>query len=236
MRRQLVVHLRACRAQVDVLEPVRQRPADIGADREAGNARIGDDLKSTREDLPRLGDLGTGILIDPDVVPDRRLVGRLEPDAVELIVVGRQILPRVRVVLLNRRDDVIRERDDVARFDKLVDQAGLGNERDIGGAATLDLRAERGRDVVAERLVGHCRPGLLLEEGENLFEVLLLGAGPVGCDIERLPRQIWVVSAGLPGRVTIVGALRVLGCGLGIGPSGLRILRIPAAGGEEHGC
>src|SRR5690606_622211 len=124
-----------------------------------------------------------------------RLVGGLEPDAVDLAVDGREVDPALRVVVLDGGQGVVRERHEVAVLRELLHEGGLTNDGDVGRGAALDLRAEGGRGLVAEARVVDLRAGLLLELGEDRLEVLLLVAGPGGRDLERRARELAVPSA-----------------------------------------
>src|SRR5690606_15768744 len=86
VRGELVVLLRAGLGEVDVLEPVGQRPAVRPADRERGDAGVVHRLRGGEEFVPGLGLVGARVLEDLGVVPDQRLVGGLVVDAVLLAV------------------------------------------------------------------------------------------------------------------------------------------------------
>jgi hypothetical protein len=86
VRGQLVVLVRAGRAEVDVLEEVGKGPPVGAADRVGRETGRLDGLRRLEELVPRLRCRDAGILEDRDVVPDGRLVGALEQEAVELAV------------------------------------------------------------------------------------------------------------------------------------------------------
>ena len=130
------------------------------------------------ERVPVLGGCDARVLEGGDVVPDGRLVGGLEDEAVELAVDRAELEEVLRVVGLDVR---AREVDRLQRalLLELRDDAGLRDRREVGRVAALDRGAEHGRHVVAGRRVldGHVRI-LALEAVQHGLEGLLLVAGP----------------------------------------------------------
>jgi hypothetical protein len=175
---QLVVLVGAGRADVDVLEEVGERPAVGAADRIGRHARSLERLRILEEVVPGLGRLDACVLEDRDVVPDGRLVGPLEEEAVELAVNRPELDGRRGVV---RRDRVLGEVDrlDLAALGVLLDRPGLGDRRQVGRIAALHGRREDGDDVVAGGVVLDVDVGaLLLEAVENGLDRFLLGRHP----------------------------------------------------------
>ena len=214
MVRQLVVHLRAGGAEVDVLEPVRQRPADVCADRDTRVAGVPDEPELLKEAVPVLRRFGSGLAPDVSVVPHGRLVGGLEPHAVQLAIDRTEVQPRLRIVGLDGRADLVVERDEVAVGGELLHERGLADHGDVGRRATLELAGDVGGAVVAEAGVGDRGAGVLLELCEDGLEVLLLRAGPGGHDVE-------VAAGEVDGGAGVVGGFGALVGGGGFGRGGL---------------
>ena len=178
VRRQLVVHLRAGGTEVDVLEEIRDRPADVHAHRVRRDPGGLDRVADLCEVVPRLRRLDPGLLEGRDVVPDRRFVGALEHHAVLRALDSA----RIGDVLAEGVHDLLPKIVD--RLDRVLPrevghQAGLPERGDCRRVATLDRCREQRREVVAARRVpdAHVRIGLL-EAVDHGLERLLLLAGP----------------------------------------------------------
>ena len=122
--------------------------------------------------------LDAGVLEGLDVVPDGRLVGRLEEQRVELLVERADLDDRVAEVLGDR---LLREVDRLERasLDVALDEARLGHDRHVGRVAALDRRDENGRQRVAGRVVRDVDVRVLLGEPvDDRLERLLLRPRP----------------------------------------------------------
>ena len=177
--RELVVVSSACCLEVHVLPEVGDRPADVGAEGEGGDAG-GLQLTCVRDELfpgrRRRGETGGGEL--RRVVPDRVLVGRLEPHAVEGAIVARQSVPSAAVVGGQAAEDA-RERLDLALACQRVQLTGVRDQGDVRRRPAGDRRVEGRIHVAALARVVDGDPGLVLEGGHGRQEVLLLGARPL---------------------------------------------------------
>ncbi len=151
---QLVVLLRARLGEVDVLEPVGQRPALGAADGERGDAGVEDRLRGAEQLRPGLGLTRPRVLEDLVVVPDQGLVGGLVVDAVRLAADLADVLPALRVVLAELLDGVGAQRLGPALVDGLLDGARLRQHRDVRRLPAGHLRADEVDDRV---LRGHER-------------------------------------------------------------------------------
>ncbi len=177
MLRQLVVLLRARFAEVDVLEQVGEGPAVGAADRVGRDAGRRDRVAGLEEVVPVRRGLDACVLENGDVVPDGRLVGALEKEAVELPVDRAEVEPRLGETLL---DLVLREVDRLQRaaLGEVGHEARLRQRCDVGRVASLDRRREHGRRLL-RRLVGNLDVRVLLGEAvEDGLEGLALGARP----------------------------------------------------------
>src|SRR5690606_8664757 len=190
VRGELVVLLRAGLGEVDVLEPVGQRPAVRPADRERGDAGVVHRLRGGEEFVPGLGLVGARVLEDLGVVPDQRLVGGLVVDAVLLAVDRADVLPALRVVLGQLRLRLGAQRLGPLLLHRLLDGARLRQHRHVRRGAARDLRAEEVDDRVLGGDEGHLGAGALLELREDLLEVGLFGAGPHGGHLEARAVQL----------------------------------------------
>ncbi len=163
---QLVVHVAAGRAQVDVLEEVGEGPPLGSADRVGGQAGGLDRLGVREELIPVLRGLDAGVLEGLDVVPVGRLVGRLEEEGVELVVERPHLEDRLAEVL---GDGFLREVDRLQRaaLDVALDEARLGNDGDRRRVAALDRRRQHGRQRVARRVVADVDVRVLLVEARR---------------------------------------------------------------------
>jgi hypothetical protein len=128
--------------------------------------------------VPGLRRLDAGVLERVDVEPDRRLVGALEDEAVELAADRPELHEVGRVVGADRVLGEV-ERLQGALLLELLDQARLGDGRQVRRVAALDRGAQDRRDVVAGRVVlDRDLRVLRLERVEHRLEGLLLIAGP----------------------------------------------------------
>jgi hypothetical protein len=113
-----------------------------------------------------------------DVVPDGRLVGRLEEQAVELAVDGSQRDPGRAVVLRDRRPRK-GDRLQVTLRRELPYERRLTDRRDVRRLPSCDRGGEDRRRVVPAGRVGDVRPRvLLLETRDDRVDRLLLLCGP----------------------------------------------------------
>ena len=78
---------------------------------------------------------------------------------------------------------------DIALLGQGVDQAGLGQQRDVGRRATGDLRLQHRPGVGAAGLVGDAGAGQRVELVQDRLEVGLFRAGPLGQDGQVLTLQ-----------------------------------------------
>ena len=121
-------------------------------------------------------------------VPDRRLVRRLEEEAVELALDGAERDPGRRVVLHGCRT-CEGDRLQHSAVREVPEQARLADRGQVRRLAALDRRREDRRRVVAARRVLDLDVRIqLLEAVEDGLEPLLLGAGPDPDDRE-VPRD-----------------------------------------------
>ena len=175
--RQLVVLLRTGLAEVDVLEQVGEGPAVGAADRVGRDAGRRDRVAVLEEVVPVRRGLDACVRENGHVVPDGRLVGALEKEAVELPVDRAEVEPRLREALLDR---VLREVDRLqcAALGEVRHEPRLRQGGDVGRVAALDRGREHRRRLRC-RLVGDLHVRVLGGEAvENGLEGLALGAGP----------------------------------------------------------
>ena len=104
------------------------------------------------EVVPVVRGLDARVLERRDVVPDGRLVGRLEEQRIELLVERADLDDGLAEVLGDRLLGEV-DRLEHASFDVALDQARLGHDRDVGRIAALDRRGEHGRQRVARGVV-----------------------------------------------------------------------------------
>ena len=151
----------------------------------AGRPDCVERLGRGEEVVPRLRRLDAGLLECGDVVPDGRLVGRLEEQAVGRAVDRADVEDRLAEVL---RDLI---RDEVDRLERpalreVGHDARLRETRHLGRIAALDRSREDGDDVVAAGGVGDRGVRvLLLERVDHGLEELLLVTGPHAGERDR---------------------------------------------------
>src|SRR5690606_594922 len=136
-------------------------------------------------------------------VPQDRLVRGLDHDAVGLAVGGAELLPVRREVLLHLGHDVVGQRLEGALLGVLLHQARLRQDRHVRRVAGLDAGAEERVGVLTGGGVVDRGAGLLLDRVQDLPEVLLLRAGPLGRALDRGALQL---PAALGRRVAVVAA------------------------------
>src|SRR5690606_10648857 len=108
------------------------------------------ELKLGEKAVPLLRRLGSRIAPDVGVVPNRGLVGCLEPDPVLLTIHRAEIDPALRIVVLDLVAHLLREGNEVAILRELRHESGLREHCNVGRAATLNLCAERRRRLISE--------------------------------------------------------------------------------------
>ena len=148
----LVVEVRAAAVEHDLRDPVGEGPAAGGTarghDRE-GRAAVCDHRVGQRDHVvPGLGNPVVGSRERLRAVPDRRLVGDLVEDAVQLAVVAPQVDPGRRVVL----GDLIHVQDGVERYQlavigQLVHQRQVRQDGDVGRLSRLPWAVQRAGQV-----------------------------------------------------------------------------------------
>ena len=103
---------------------------------------------SLLEVLPRLGRLDAGLLEGRDVVPDGRLVGALEHDAVLRAVDRADVGDRLAERVDDRLAQVV-DRLDRVLLGEVGHQPRLADRCDVGRVPSLDGGGEQRREVVA---------------------------------------------------------------------------------------
>ena len=142
------------------------------------------------------GGFDAGLVEGVGAVPDGRLVGGLEVQAVERAVDAAVVLPHARVVGVRRTSAVVLESGlSQPFFGELLEHADLRDHHHVGGVAALDLAADDGGDVVAGGDELGLGAGLLGEGVQHLLEVLLLAAGPDTGHGDRLAAERLVAAA-----------------------------------------
>ena len=180
-----VVVGRSCGLQVHVLPEVSYRPTDVGAERERSDTRSLQRGRVSQQLLPRRGcglDARRGEL--GGVVPDGVLVGALEPDPVELAVVGDELVPRCPVVGRFAPENG-GEWLDCTLLGQGEHGAGVRDECHLWRRATGYSSVYRRVHVASLAAVDDVDPGLSLERRQHSLEVLLLGTGPLGPERDR---------------------------------------------------
>ncbi|MDQ0712575.1 hypothetical protein QFZ55_002027 [Streptomyces luteogriseus] len=194
-----VVLLGSGLGEVDVLEPVGEGPAVLPGHGERGETGIRHGPAGLEHVVVALRGLHAGLLEGVGAVPDGRLVGGLEVQAVEGAVDAAVLLPHGGVSRVDGLLGLLRQRLEPALPRELLEHADLRDHHDVGGVATLDLAADDGGDVVAGGRELRLGAGLLGEGVEHLLEVLLLGAGPDAGHGDRLAAERLVAAAGRDG-------------------------------------
>ena len=178
MLRELVVHLRARGPEIDVLEDVADRPADVYAHRVRRDPGRLERVAVLGEVGPGLRRLDSRLLEIGDVVPDGRFVGALEHHGVLLAVhlagLGDVLSEGVHDLALQ-----IVDRLDRTLLREVGHEPGLTKGCDVRRLAALHRGREQRREVVAPGRVldVHVRV-LLLEPVDHGLERRLLLAGP----------------------------------------------------------
>ena len=162
--------------EVEVREPVGQRPAVLAADRERGHPRPCEPVRQRDEpvDASRRGHPRP--LEDALVVPDQGLVGGLEPDSVESASGRPELAPGRAVVAGHGTAHDAVERNEQVLGGIPAQQARLGEERHVRRAALGQPGRQEGRDAVSGRCIGDGHAGLAGECAQHELEVLLLHA------------------------------------------------------------
>ena len=184
---QLVVRLGAGDPDVDVLEPVGERPSVHPAERQRYLAVVdvgGDDVQELVERVGRVVPEG---FERRRLVPEGALRVRRGEQAVQLSVERPQVEDALGVVGVDAAHvhAEVREREGDTVVDELLHDAGPRDQRDVGRVAAGDARRQHGRQVSLAR-VAHRYPGGLGEGVEHLEEAGLLGVAPGGHDLYLL--------------------------------------------------
>ena len=202
----LVVGLRAGLTQDEVFDPVRARPAGCIARAESGAPRgaaglLLDGLRHGEELVPGLGNFDTPLGELGRGVPDEALDAGHQRSAVERVADGAVRLPVGRPelvdVVFNGRGGRLEE----VAAGEVGHQAGLREDRDVRGAATLGADGDLGFEFL-RRLVLDVDVVLFFPGGPGLFEKLGLGVsdGAVdGHDAVALSSGVGVRAAGTTG-------------------------------------
>ncbi len=198
MRGEEVVPGRPSHPEVEVREPVGQRPAVRATDREGGLSRPGEGVLHRHQG----GEAGRrhypGPLENADVVPDQGLVGGFEPDSVEPAVEGTEPPPGWVEVICHRSARDLAQRHQQVLAGVPAEQARLGEKRDIGWAARGQPGLQEGRDAVPSREVADRNASLPGEGAQHELEVPQLGSRPDCGDLQLLPAQAGPPSTGPP--------------------------------------
>ena len=176
--------------EIEVREPVGQRPAVLAADRERGHPRPCEPVRQQDEpvDASRRGH--TRPLEDALVVPDQGLVGGFEPDSIESASGRPELAPGGAVVAGHGTSHDAVERNEQVLGGIPAQQARLGEERHVRRVIPGQPGRQEGRDAVSDRCIGDGHAGLAGECAQHEFEVLLLHARPHGGYLELLPAQV----------------------------------------------
>ena len=206
VRHELVVHLGSRRAEVDVLEDVRHRPADVDADRVRGDPRGLKRVAGFVQLVPGLGSAHARLLEGRDVVPHGRLVSPLEHDPVLRPVDRADVRDGFPEVVDDRLAQVV-DRLKGPLLHEALHEPGLAHGGDVGRIAAFDSgRQQRCKVVAAGRVLDVDVRVELVEAVDHGLERLLLLAAPdrhhrdVAGDVLAALGAATVVASTTPGR------------------------------------
>ena len=162
--------------QVEVGEPVGERPPVTAADRE--RLAAGDrELVFQREQAGHVRRRRhPGSLEDTLVVPDQGLVRGLEPDTVEGAADRAELPPGRIVVVIHGTARDLAERDEHVFVRERAEQPRLREERHVRRIARGQPGLQEGWHAVADRGVADRHPRLAGEGAEHELEMPLLDA------------------------------------------------------------